>query len=191
MTHPVSEGFRATSLLCRRRLSTLGCWQRTAWNSKGSEHKRGEKPSGWPTSQSSESRSHPLPVSWQAAVCPCGVHPSYTHPWSSCIPGTPRLFLATAPARAQPQPSGSPWRESLFLLLWSVGLFLAGRAGSVRCCPADAEWAGGAGGLRGQERGWPGPRRCYRTFCSSCRSQEGSGCPSLCSSLDSSTLCSR
>lgn len=31
----------------------------------------------------------------------------------------------------------------------------------------------------------------YLTFCSSCLSQAGKGCPSLCSSLESSTLCCR
>lgn len=30
--------------------------------------------------------------------------------------------------------------------------------------------------------------QCYLTFCSSCLSQDGRGCPSLCSSLESSTL---
>lgn len=73
----------------------------------------------------------------------------------------------------------------LFILLWFVGQSLLRRAVSLRWCLDDVSEPEERG--QGQECA----RRGYLTFCSSCRSHEGSGCPSLCSSLDSSTLCSR
>lgn len=71
-----------TALQIETKLSILGYWQCPACMAclefKRIWKQMWKKPSGWPTSQSSERCSHSLPVSWQTAICQSEVNPSYT-----------------------------------------------------------------------------------------------------------------